>query len=419
MYHTGYFVTGKETMSQEELFNHADANDLLDIILYKLSQLIPATDFAVSGNYAISKMIPKPYRRVMELDILVPGAKTVLAFVKALPKLCMQLAAEGFIDKYDIMTADAGPRDGVRCFKHNTRVFSLEVSEADISWGITAIKIGGQEINITTPERCLADKLRSSWSDRRARRASDFYDIYKLISTLKLSAEDIVAALDAVNFKPGSVVAFTEQELFEIRTTYSKYHFKDGDGKSLKLPSITDIFLLYGEFCLPLHNYWASGEHSELGTWHPDDLIWDAPLRDPLTTKLLWGTLVGPSSLAVNSLTTYDNVPITLLASKREMDSAVFGPFQFIYVPRESDDSNFQRFPLKNWRVPTVEKAISDYMQSLSIFDDELLVEAIADFIRKYSKDDVERLKSYCSVHGSSDYMISQYFADAQSIVDF
>lgn len=51
--------------------------------------------------------------------------------------------------------------------------------------------------------------------------------------------------------------------------------------------------------------------------------------------------------------------------------------------------------------------------------DDQILVDAIADFIRRNSLREVERLATYCSANGNDELKIREYIEDAKSMLKF
>lgn len=418
---TDYFLTDKYEVSSDVLLNRGESGDILDYIVCFLAKSVPPENFAVKGQYAISKMVPDSYRQVFDIDIITKSESTIVKFHNVLRKLGASLISAGIISKFTLKDTDSGFRDGMVTYNDDgTPFINIEVCTEDLTTGIVWANIAGQDVQMVGPERCIADKLISTWSDRRSRRAADFYDIYHMIRNMSLNVEEVANALDLKDFTVGRVVAFTEQELFEIQKTFKRLKFRYTNNRPLKLPQFSDVCIVYGEFCLTFCEYWKANKLSQLEWWDPDELGWHKTMQNPLATNMLWGTITGASSLAFNGLTHYGNIPVTLLATKPEMDGAVFGPFTFVHISWENEDSNFRTSPHPNWRIPTPEKAISDYMLALDILDDEeLLVEAISDFIRANSAEDVERLKGYCSNHGNSAYKITQYFADAQSMLEF
>lgn len=159
-------------------------DELTDIYLY-ISTAVNGEVY-LKGNVLLNNILGDIARGTVDIDLSIYDTELYEVVRDKLYELCSELIAAGIITEFKLSdTASDGKSGGVKMYKDGEYVSGVDVSIHSTSsrLGVCKYYFNSHEIEGSTIDRILCDKVLATLSPKRFRRAKDFYDIYIILSS--------------------------------------------------------------------------------------------------------------------------------------------------------------------------------------------------------------------------------------------
>lgn len=211
MEHTSMF--GDESIQQ-------DTPTLLDTYFDLFVEMSTAMQNAVSlkGNILLNKLLPNRARSTADLDMSILNKDLYPIAVDIMTRVAEDAVISGKCDRYTINpSVEVGHSGGITAYLGDSTAFKVDIS-IDPNIYIRSVKYTFDNIEVlgSSFEAILCDKILATLSQKRFRRAKDFFDLYILKSAdIEVNYDKVV---DLMMNKVGAT---------EVKNLLSNYPFDD------------------------------------------------------------------------------------------------------------------------------------------------------------------------------------------------